>query len=489
MYLALMMRNIGKYFLWFVSVTILIQSCIPIEDKIGPQVNPFDIQNTYFYQDTINFSVIFTDNSGLDSGSLVIEKLNVSETSGPDAWFYLDTFDIRGRRIAPNFSIQVPEYKETGDYLITVFGFDEGGNPDTVKRIFALEADGKAPIFKGLDISLDSLANGVYTACRSEVVNFKGYVTDNLKINQIGFRFSNAQSAMGFYSTDSVTFSDIFQDFVRIPPDTPDSTLLTLEISAVDTFKNTTTQTFDILVACDDRPPTFSIAQSRPIISQNNRVKVTQGGTLSISEMFVLENDKLKYTTIYYNKNTEALTELVFIDLSSTSGDVLLNDFTTLDFEIPFTDKPGEIREITFVATDINGNQSELYKVYIDIIIDAPPVLILTNTYINNVETAFSEVNYVPVKAGDVLSFAGKVEELNKLDLLEMYWYEESLLPNISVSATSFISLPLNLTDYFNADTFTMPTNAFQDTNYLLIIRVVDSKGQETLKKYLFTVI
>lgn len=483
-----MMCSISKYFLYFFILSMLIQACIPIEDKIGPQVNPFEIRDTYFYQDTINFSVIFTDNSGLDSGSLVIEKLDEFEDPSSNAWFYLDTFDIRGRRIAPDFSIKIPEYKETGDYLITVFGFDEGGNPDTVKRAFKLEADASAPVFKNVTISLEAVNDSLYTACRSEVIRFNGYVTDNLKINQIGFGFSNTRENTVFLSTDSVNIGSVFQDFVRIPPDTQDSTLLTLEILAVDTFQNISSKAYKILVACDDRPPTFNILQSSPSINTSNRVKVTQGGRLKIDEMFIRENGNLRNVIIYYNKLNESLSEIDNIDLRGTTGTVKLNDFLPLDFEVPTTDNPGEIREITFVATDDSGNQSELYKVFIDVIPDNPPELILTNTYINRIDNTFSEVNYIQVRAGDVISFAGKVEELNRLDLLEFYWYNESLLPTLVNDFNTFTELPINLMDYIEDDSFTIPEDAVSGTNYVLIIRAVDTQGQEDMKRFLFTV-
>jgi|GEM_PF-6539089 len=483
-----MMRSINKYFFYFLYFSMLLQACIPIEDKIGPQVNDFEIRETYYYQDTINFSVIFTDNSGLDSGSLIIEKLDQFEDQNSNAWFYLDTFNIRGRRIAPDFSIKIPEYKETGDYLITVFGFDEGGNPDTVKRVFTLEADASAPVFKNVSISLDAVNDSLYTACRSEVIRFDGYVTDNLKINQIGFGFSNTRDNTVFFSTDSVNIEDVLQDFVRIPPDTQDSTLITLEILAIDTFQNVGSKKYNILVACDDRPPTFNILKSSPSININNRVKVTQGGSLSINEMFIIENTNLRNVIVYYNKNNEILSELDNIDLRGTTGDVRLNDFIPLNFDIPLTDNPGEIREITFVATDESGNQSELYKVYIDVIPDNPPDLILTNTYINRIDNTFSEVSYIQVQAGDVISFAGKVEELNRLDLLEFYWYDESLLPALVNRFNTFPELPLNLVDYIEDDSFKVPENALSGTNYVLTIRAVDTQGQEDMKRFLFTV-
>ncbi|UZR96024.1 DUF4625 domain-containing protein [Chondrinema litorale] len=465
------------------------KSCIPIEDKISPQVNSFDINEVYYYQDTILFSVIFTDNSGLDSGSLVIEKMSDVSTPGPDAWYYESTFDIRGRRIAPDFEIEIPEYKETGDYLLTVYGFDEGGNPDTVRRVFKLEADQNFPAYNNLNISLDKLSDSVYTACRSEVIAFEGYVTDNLKLSQVGFSFGEDNQNLSFYSTDSIQLSEIFEDFVRIPPDTPDSTLLELNVIAIDTFNNTTIETFNIWVDCDDEAPSFYVKESAPLINSENRVKVIQGSELSITSMLVKENKLLQDVTVYYNKSTESLQEFASVTINSTDKETYLESFVELNFSVPLTDNIGDVREVTFVATDGAGNTSELYKIYIDVIPDYPPDLIITNTYINKVLTGFSEVSYIPVNVGDYITFAGKIEEQNALSLLEMYWYEEGLPPTVAYTFNTFVELPVNLSDFHDDSSFVIPENAQPGTNYILYIKATDSKGQESVIRYLFTVV
>ena len=482
------MRFIRIFFLILTTVYCL-KSCIPIEDKISPQVNEFEIKDVYYYQDTILFSVIFTDNSGLDSGSLVIEKMADVSTPGPDAWFYENTFDIRGRRIAPDFQIEVPEYKETGDYMLTVYGFDEGGNPDTVRRVFNLVADNKLPEYKNLGISLEKLNDSIYTACRSEVISFNGYVTDNLKLSKIGFSFGEGNQNLSFYSTDSIQLREIFEDFVRIPPDTPDSTLLQLNVIAIDTFDNKTIETFNIWVECDDEAPQFYVEQTTPQINTENRVKVTQGSKFLIDKMLVSENRFLKDLTIYYNNSKETLQEFASITINSTEKETDLNSLVDLSFDVPLSDNIGDVREITFVATDGAGNSTNLYKVYIDVIPDNPPNLLITNTYINRVLTTFSEEIYIPVKAGDFITFAGKIEELNALSILEIYWYEEGFPPSVALSFNSFDELPVNLSDFHDENSFVVPENAQVGFKYVLQIKAVDSKGQESLKNYLFEVI
>ncbi|MBX2844213.1 MAG: hypothetical protein KTR26_20775 [Flammeovirgaceae bacterium] len=476
------LKSISYWFLVFFAIS----SCIPIEDKIGPKVNDFDIQNTYFYQDTIDFSVIFTDNSGLDSGSIVIERIS-TVTPGPEAWFFLDTFNIRGRRIEPNFKIVVPEYKEVGEYTLTVFGYDEGGNPDTVRRIFNLQPDISSPVFDSLFIGLDKINDSTYLACRSSVINISGNVKDNLKLNRVGFSMNNGKENLSVNATDSLDLATLFRNQVNIPPDTQDSTVINLNIIAVDTFENRSIKTFKILVDCDDQSPKIEVIKSTPKLNAFNRVFVTQGGRFKIPELNIKDNRFISEATVYYNLQSDPLTLFGTTKINS-SGPVNLNDFIKLEFDIPSSAPIGEVREVSIMAEDSIGNESEIAKITINVIEDESPLIIITDTYINNSAVAFDQVGYTPIKPGDFVTFDGKVEELNFLKSLQIYWSDELSVEDPQVNEVNFLQLPLNLSEYHNLFSFVIPDNALVGTKFKLVIVATDSKNQETKMIYLFEV-
>ncbi|WP_020532439.1 hypothetical protein [Flexithrix dorotheae] len=475
-------KTIPFLFLVFLAIS----SCIPIEDKVGPRVNDFDIQATYFYQDTIDFSVIFTDNSGLDSGSIVIDRIP-TVTPGPNAWFYLDTFDIRGRRIEPNFKIVVPEYKEVGEYILTVFGYDEGGNPDTVRRIFNLQSDNSFPVFDSLLIGLTQLNDSTYIACRSSIINISGNVKDNLKLNRVGFSMNNGKENLSVNSTDSLDLATLFGNQVNIPPDTQDSTIINLHIIAVDTFENRSVKTFKILVDCDDQSPKIEVIKSNPKLNSFNRVFVTQGGKLKIPELKIEDNRFISEASVYYNLQAEPLSLFGSTNINS-SDPVNLNDFINLEFDVPLSAPIGEVREVSIMAKDSIGNESEITKIIINVIEDEPPLIIITDTYISNSAVAFNDTGYTPIKPGDFVTFDGKVEELNFLKSLKIYWSEESSVEAPLVNEVNFLQLPINLSEYHNLFSFVVPDNASLGTKFKLEIVPTDSKNQETKKVYLFEV-
>ncbi|MDW7695413.1 hypothetical protein R9C00_27505 [Flammeovirgaceae bacterium SG7u.111] len=470
----------------FVSV-ILVYGCIPIEDKINPKVQGLDIAGTYFYQDTIKFSVIFLDNNGLDSGSLLINKFPI-ETATEAAWSHIDTFEISGRRVEPSFEIVVPEYKELGTYLITVYGFDEGGNPDTVKRFFDLKGDETAPEINELKIGLEQDSEGNYKACRSTVIDVDGFASDNLNVNKVGFSWGGSKANLAFYSGDSIGLASVFDNKLIVPKNLPSDTLINLNIIAVDSFDNVGVKTIPIKIDCDDIAPSFSLVKSQPRVNINNRTFVTEGNQFTIEEIYVSDNRFTKSVSVYFNKLGEELSLYDEAELN-TAETTELSQLLDLEFEIPASANIGDIYEVSLLASDSSGNNSELFVVQTIVIEDKAPLITITDTYINDVDTGFLLSGYTSIKAGEYVTFKGKVEEEFKLDLLQIYWFNERETPQVYLERNIFFSLPLNLASYHDQSSFAIPQSAVAGETYELKIYVVDSKGQEAEVVYKFVVV
>lgn len=467
---------------------IVIYSCIPIEDVVPPQIDSFTLQEDaiYYYQDTLSFDVVYRDNALLDSGIIRVKK-SETELSTPNDWDTIISLELVGRRLERGFSIRVPEFKTPGRYNVELVIFDQGKNSTSSTRSFLLEQDNTNPVFNGLKIDLEQGRDGTFQACRSEIIGIEGGVSDNLSVSRIGFQLSSGQNDAVAVSADSLAVGSFFGSSVVVPSNVPNGELLTLTVFAIDTFQNRVEQDFIINVACDDEPPQITIAQTSPSLNANSFANVAQGTRFSIDSLVISDNEYLSTARVFFNTQGEPLTELYNRELN-TSNPVDLSDSVNLVFEIPDDAAIGLTREITIVATDSSGNRTPNPTVItFSVIEDVAPVILITNTYINRVETSWSTTDTTPLSIGDEINFDGKVEELNRLSNLTVFWGEESN-PTAVINLKEFSSLPLNLSSIQDTRTFRVPNNAEPDSIFLLRIVATDSRNQSTEVSYRFRI-
>jgi len=482
------MKNSKKLLTVIGLFYLAIYACIPIEDVVPPQIGNFGLEeNTiYYYQDTIKFEVVYIDNALLDSIVITVSK-SATELSTPNDWDTTMIFaGVQGRRYEREEQLVVPKFKTPGRYDMNITVFDQGGNNASSTRSFLLQQDITLPVFHDLQISLPQQNDGSYQACRSEIVGIQGGVSDNLSVSRIGFEFGAQQSDAVAVSADSLDISNFFGSSVVVPSNVPNGNSITLTIFAVDTFQNRIEQDFIINIACDDEPPVVNIAKTTPSLNANLATNVAQGARFTIDSLVVSDNEFLRSATIYFNTEGEALKELYQIPLN-TSRPVDLADSVNLVFNIGQDEAIGLTRVITIAAVDSSGNEIPPVEIRFSVIEDVAPVILITNTYINRVETTWSTTEATSLNTGDVVNFDGKVEELNRLTNLIALWGEENA-PNTVINLTEFASLPVNLAGIQDERTFRVPNNAEIGSVYILSLSAVDSRGQETSVRYRFRI-
>jgi len=461
-------------------------ACIPIEDKINPEVEGLlSLRETYFYQDTLAFTAVFLDNSGMDSGSFQVEKTGI-EASGAPPWQYRESFDMEGRRVEPAFSVTVPEYVQTGEYLLTVFGFDQAGNTDTLQRAFAVEADNRLPVFHQAGISLKLQADSLYHACRGEIIAIRGGVSDNLKISLAGFRLGDGNENLLATSADSVDLGGLLQNGVQVPPNIADGTLLELLIIAEDTFRNRGTLSFPVLVDCDDQPPMLALTASVPEVVQRP-VAVPKGGLFRVTSFSVTDNRFLQHAEVYFNPAGEPLRPYQQVPLQTAEA-VNLAEVTSLDFAIPDDVVSGQLFDLNINATDSAGNVSPFWRLQLMAVDDLPPNILLTDLYINRQRVQFSAEEALPVNPGDIITFDGRADDRFSLDYVKMWWQPEAAPADLVVEASGFEQLPVNLADLHSYGTFRIPGSARPGQVYLLKLQATDGKEQAASVVYRFRV-
>ncbi len=472
------MKHAIKYLSRLALWGFVIYSCIPIDDVIPPNIDAFSLEENsiYFYKDTISFDVVYTDNVLLDSGVIQISKAPEEVPTENDWDTTIVLNQLQGRRLERVYSVKVPEYKSPGRYIVSITVFDRDGNQNVQTRSFFVQQDQTFPVFSNVTLGLSQRADGAFEACRSTIVPISGLVTDNLSVNRLGFALSSGQQDAVAVLGDSLELSEFFGSSVLIPSDVVNGTALTLTIFAIDTFQNRVEQDFIINIACDDVLPEIVFVQATPELNTENFTNVAQGGRFSIDSVLVSDNEFLKEATVFFNSQGEALSELYTVSLNTTSA-VDLADSVNLVFEIPDDAPIGQTRDISFIVTDSVGNSSPLTVVSYSVVEDLPPLVLITNTYIDLQERSWDINQPTTVQPGVSISFDGKVEELNALSNVVVEWGPEGN-QQVVANITEFNSLPYNLAFIFEDVTLRIPNNA--EGLYRLTISATDTRQQSS---------
>ncbi len=484
------MRKALTYKLAYALFTLLAlaNGCIPIEDRIDPLVEGTQVREVYFYNDTIQLSVSFSDNNQLDTGFVSIERLQGQPPSIYPPWSENIGVSLRGRRLDKDFTIAVPPFVAPGEYTLIISGRDVGGNQVTQTSNFFVQQDNIPPVFHNLAIGLSEGPDGVYQACRSEVIRITGGVSDNLSVVRLGFQLGTVSQGVLSVSADSLSVGDSFGNQVLVPPGIDNGTLLELTVFAIDTFNNRTEARFNIRVDCDDRPPVIFVGSTSPQ-ADNGRVQVVQGMDFRINNAVVTDDRLVANVKVYYN--LLGANPVLRHEISPGTASVNLHEAVDLVFPIPVETPIGQIFELTILATDSEGNTSLPFIITVTVVEDGPPVIVVTNTYINGIDTPLSPGTLNRIARRQSFTLDGKVEEQLALTLFRLAWGPESEVNQGRGQISEFRefeSLPLNLIDYFSANSFIVPPTAVIGSVYVLDIRAVDSRNQTTTLRYRFEV-
>ena len=482
---------------WVSSLSIIviyamIKGCIPIEDKIDPVIvisaedGAIELTSEYYYDDSVKFKVLYTDNDALDS--VVVSVSKIITTEGND-WHFIDTLNLIGsRRFEKSYSIYLPKFVSVGDYQILFECYDQGQNLISIDQNFELRADSTPPTFVGLELNLATYDDGPeadYRGCRSEIVKILGGANDNLLLKRVGVSYSNfvAEGVVTVFSDSTLVLDSIFKNDIKIPSFIDDGEILELTFFAYDTAIDTretaidptrgnlTEQIIRIYVGCDDEPPLVTWAKSLPSVALNpsgNTVEIVSGQKLILQELLISDNRQLDSIKIFYNLENDPLT-LVYEQFDINAPTLTLTDS---EYLVSIDAEPIDIYQINIFAWDTTGNANEPFVVNLNPIQNKKPTIEVTGVQVNDVNTDFTTVP-IPVHAGDIVTIDGKVEDDYILDGIRIDWglsgSEAVVVDNSGLNVEV-----ININDLIGAGGLAIPVSASPGETYQLIIVAED---------------
>jgi hypothetical protein len=475
-------------FLLFVSLVIGFSRCVPIEDLAQPLIGEFALQNEYNVSDTIRLQAILSDNFGINTVQIDINP--VESLSRP--WMYTKSRDNVGARVLNlDESKVIPSNISLGQYELTLTIVDISGLEKTISKRFIVSGDVSEPTFSDVILpELELIGDNLYQGCRSDFIQIAGTARDNVGLSQIRAQFGNFPPiVLDVDGADSVDLASVFGNLLIIPANVDNGTTLPLQLQATDIEGNVSRiAAINILVKCDDAIPIINSLITDPL-NVDGLIEVIQGERLFIIGGEVIDDDELDSIFIYFvNGNTEII--LLEQDISGSSTVNLANVFGDIGVPIPSTARVGSRYEIVVLATDISGNESEAYVADILITRNAPPQILVANTYINDVETNFSLTTSNSISAGSIIRVEGKVEEDVALEYYRITWgiegQEETIVDLNRIDLED--ELPFNFINPASENQFTTGTNARVGTRYILTFFVKDTLNLEVQLRYVFVI-
>ncbi len=491
---------------------VLIWSCIPIVDKIAPTIQDFsNFRLTYHVQDTILLFMTYRDNDRLDSVSININR-QVPPAANP--WRYFSKRSIRGRRFEDTIRIPIPRNAATGIYDLDVRLLDfsklQSRPQDT---IFELLGDNRAPIISRLLVTNTGVGNipqtdaqGRFITCRSSVIRFSGFVTDNIRVREVRASLTDitVAPAVNLLNTarvvtgDTIRLANLFDNDIRIPSNIANGRTLQLTLTAIDGEGNlSTAQRLNFVVNCDDQAPTFAVVRTTPQIAPSREVGVIEGSRFQILDATAADDTGLGLLTVTFNQVNQARNTVLQRNLGGAKR-VRIDSLLALTpnlFQLPANAIPGAIYELVVTITDLSGNSIQPFQILITVIRDEPPVVFVANTYIDNKEVRLIRSSGLAggtaalnqIGRGQVLQVEGKVEEDRALEYIRIFWGPTGQETQVVDLKGADITLPFDFADARSINRFRVPDTRNIDT-YTLIIRVKDLKNAEEITRYVFKV-
>jgi hypothetical protein len=472
-----------------IAIVFLSKSCIPIEDRLIPRIEPEEpILKYYFWQDTIFFNAVMSDNDRIDEVFVEITPENPEST-----WSYRESFKGNGRRYDFKFRKVIPLNVLPGTYDVKITCSDRAKNRNRYSYQIEILGDIRAPQFSNLrPVNLRRLTDGRYQGCRSQVILFEGSVKDNAGLGSLTVEFEGYPRIIyNLNGLDSVNIGRLVAQDIRIPQNAADGSELKLNFICTDKDGNVSRRTFTILVDCDDVPPVLRVVRTSPMYD-GNRVTVIQGTDFIIKEATASDNRFIKDFVIIFNKRGAARDTIFRENVERPLSANLSEIFGDIAVPMPSSANPGDRYDLYMFVRDSTGLSSNVF--YLEVITgrDEPPLILITNTEINDIETTWSTTSPTNVRQGDRLRFDGKILEDVALEYLKIS-FGISANPELVVDLRENDlkgKLPFNFADVISKNVFDIPqrsTTPPYDT-YSLIIETKDKKNPAVRRTYQFKV-
>jgi hypothetical protein len=484
--------NFFKYFFSFGICLLLLagtQSCIPIEDRLLPILTVEEPQKYFYWQDTLAFNAVATDN---DRIAEVI--VNIEPKDAQSMWRAERKINANGRKFDIKFREIVPFHALAGTYRITITCRDSKKNQATYAYDIEILGDIRAPSFIDLmPINLEEYNESQYSACRSQTVLFEGTLKDNSELSSLTVEFeAYPRIVYNLNGKDSIDIGKTVGEDIRVPQAALNGSTLILNFIAVDKDGNQSRKSFEIYVDCDDEPPVLTLTATEPAFSEN-RVTVIQGTDLLITEAVAQDNIYLSDLVILFNKRGaepdtvfyETLDSDVPVDIEELFGEIALT--------MPADATPGDRYDFYMYVTDSSDLKSNV--VYLEVITgrDEPPLMLITNTEINDAEKNWKTTEQNIVAPGDKLRFDGKILEDVALEYVKIS-FGLAASPELKADLTADDlegKLPFNFADLVSVNEFEIPQrNPVSPYDlYSITIEAKDRKNAPVKVVYLFKVL
>jgi hypothetical protein len=482
-------------FFYTLLLTLLVGSCVPIEDRFDPIISPFAIEDLYFLSDTIYITANVTDNAGLDRVEVEIRP----RERGAVGWQELVVVEnIRSRRYLIDTFFVVPVDAELRPYELSITATDLSGRIVNARRLFNLMGDTRAPRFLGVEISnLEADAQGVYEACRLNTLLLRGYVKDNVGITEVRAQLDNFPPVVRVVNgQDSVSLAELFTDRLIIPDAVTNGTLLRLRIQAKDTDNNIATLP-DLLIRvdCDDVVPTLEVRRTNPEVGNNNTVNIIEGRYFDIVD--AIANDevgRLDSLFIFLNRVNASPNLIQSLSLNGQEGETIalqtLFDQNRIRIQLPADARVGERFLLTLQVKDRAGNLSTPYQVTILVTKDQPPVITLSNIFIlENQRVVQNITNFnqeISLRSTQTVRIEGKILDDVGITQIEVRWGHAGAEEQIFVLQADELGIGdefptvIDFSDERFIKNYAPESNLSAPTRYQLIISTQDTQDQLT---------
>jgi hypothetical protein len=502
-------------------------ACIQVIDRINPVIADFTILPEYGLQDTICVTTSYSDNERLTK---IVIQMNASPLGSITGSLGTVVFSTEvpieltrgGRRFDASTCFPVPVNTSPGDYAITVKVTDGNNNtssitkytkilPDQVKPI--VNETPKITIFKNNSfIDLVPDAQGIYTICQLDVLDFTGEVrvSDNKAIRNLtalltvvrGNRNVNIfvnSTDLNNTITQTIQLKGFFVPPIRVPETDVEGVtvgngdILELTVIATDFAGNVGNSTpLRFRIDCDRVSPTIRLSTSRPQLDSIRReLLVVEGGSFRLLGGVIADNKSLGNLNVTFKRRNGANVSSRNIALTGVTAN--LATLIPETFNIPSNAAINDEFELVLTVTDNSGNQA-IYVLRITIKVDDPVLITVIRPIVRlsggvereiSLSTNPQSPTLVPLDAQSI-SIQGKVSDDNFIEYIQIFWTASP--PNLTplVDARNLQELVYDFTQAPLVNTFAI-TSSRNSQNYRLIIRSKDNKVETERTFYVRT--
>ncbi|AZQ63671.1 hypothetical protein EI427_15995 [Flammeovirga pectinis] len=498
------LQNVALYILFLTGFI----SCIALEDDFSPSISSDSFLNdTYYYKDSFQLNITFTDNVLIEEAQVTIGKVDASLDSTDLEFTFDSVFTTQARLLILDSAILIPAYVSTGEYFLALRNTDTGGNIIADTTYFMVGTDTLSPSLSDLTVMSAIEGNQENTAyCRGEYLALSGLISDNIGINKVGVQIGTSSPRYFLADGENITLESIVENQIFIS-DSLANGVYDLTISMEDVFGNVKTEVQSINVNCDDVPAQFvSYAETNGIEIPSDRVVLMfPGENFSLSSLIFEDEgglDSMRLEVSYISVpsavgSAGTVVEAPVVNLA-LDGATTVDLATLTTFNFGFNQTGVDAGETIFVNVKVKDQEqtwdnASFFRFSLVAREDLAPSINITDLIFNESKEYIPEntVQELTLTEDLNISIEGKVDENVGLSSIT-YTFTDDYGYNAPMTSTftDFTTYPVDLGVMFGNVSFPIRQSLDHEGVLIYTLEVVatDIKGQVDTVTYNFSV-